>query len=142
MHYSLRLACVLLVVMVGCSKPPSPRRDVGETAWPKDWSGRVGQPVTLEGTAVNAKLGAALIGEDDLVWIDGLDAWPDGFYSGGDQGKRLRVTGVVIRRDDVPVFVPEPGEPMKAGVPVTSEAEREKAKWRYLLRDAKWTVLD
>ena len=142
MHYSLRLACVLLVVMVGCSKPPSPRRDVGEIAWPKDWSGRVGQPVTLEGTAVNAKLGAALIGEDDLVWIDGLDAWPDGFYSGGDQGKRLRVTGVVIRRDDVPVFVPEPGEPMKAGVPVASEAEREKAKWRYLLRDAKWTVLD
>jgi hypothetical protein len=98
--------------------------------------------VTLEGTAANAKLGALLQGKDDAIWIDGLDSWPDGFYAGGDQGKRLRVTGTVIRKDDVPVFVQKPGEPPRAGIPVGSEEELEKARWRYLLADAKWTVVD
>jgi hypothetical protein len=63
-------------------------------------------------------------------------------YSGGEQGKRLRVTGTVIRKGDLPVFVQKPGEPPRAGIPVASEEEREKAKWRYLLKDAKWTELD
>lgn len=111
-------------------------------AWPKDWSRHVGRKVALEGMAVNAKLGALLLAEGQAIWIDGLDAWPPGFYSGGDQGKRLRVTGTVIKRDDLPVFVDKPGEPVRAGIPVQSERELETAKWRYLLQDAKWTVLD
>jgi hypothetical protein len=110
--------------------------------WPNDWSGHVGRTVTLEGTAADAKLGALLQGKDSAIWIDGLDSWPEGFSSGGDRGKRLRVTGRLIKNDDLPVFVPRPGEAPQAGIPVTSEEEREKAKWRYLLKDAKWTVLE
>ena len=30
----------------------------------------------------------------------------------------------------------------EAGIPVESEAELEKAKWRYLLRNATWTALE
>jgi hypothetical protein len=98
--------------------------------------------MTLEGTAADAKLGALLQGKEGLIWIEGLESWPEGFYSGGDQGKRLRVTGTVIRKDDLPVFVQKPGEPPGAAIPVASEEEREKAKRRYLLKDAKWTELD
>ncbi len=111
-------------------------------AWPKDWSGHVGQTVTLEGRAVDAKIGALLQGQGGAIWIDGLDSWPEGFYSGGDQGKRLRVTGTVIKKDDLPVIVQKPGELPRAGIPVQSEEELERAKWRYLLKDAKWTVLE
>jgi hypothetical protein len=112
-------------------------------AWPKDWSKHLGQTVTLEGTAANAKLGALLLaGDGESIWIDGLDQWPEGFYSGGSKGKRVRVTGTVIKRDDMPVFVQKPGEPLREGIPVQSEEELEKAKWRFLLKDAKWTVLE
>jgi hypothetical protein len=40
------------------------------------------------------------------------------------------------------VFVWKPGDPQRAGMPVASEEELEKQKWRYLLAGAKWTVLD
>jgi hypothetical protein len=110
--------------------------------WPKDWSKYLGQTVTVEGNAANAKLGALLLGDGKEIWINGLDSWPEGFYSGGDRGKRVRVTGTVIQRDDLPVFVQKPGGPLIQGIPVQSEEEKQRAKWRYLLRDAKWTVLD
>jgi hypothetical protein len=66
----------------------------------------------------------------------------EGFYSGGDKGKRLRVSGTVIKKDDMPVFIQKPGEAPSAGIPVHSEEELKKAKWRYLLKDAKWTILE
>jgi hypothetical protein len=111
-------------------------------AWPEDWSKYVGRTVTLEGTAANAKLGAVLEGENGMIWIDGLDSWPEGFYLGGDNGKRVRVTGTVIRKDDVPVYVQIPGDLPKGGISVANEEEREEAKWRYLLKDARWTVVE
>jgi len=141
------LLCLLLGSVCGCSQyptgspgGPSPHERV--MAWPQDWSGHVGQTVTLEGTAADTKLGALLQGQEGAIWIDDLSAWPEGFYSGGDQGKRLRVTGTVIKKDDLPVFVQKPGELPRAGMPVQSEEELAKAKWRYLLKGAKWTVLE
>jgi hypothetical protein len=110
--------------------------------WPEDWSQHLGQKVTIEGVAINLKLGATLRGTRGAIWIDGLDAWPDGFYSGGDHGKLLRVTGTVIKRDDLPVFVQTPGGPPLAGIPVSSREEMERLKWRYLLQDAHWIAID
>lgn len=139
--------CFLIANICGCSQhqtaaPSGPDSREGHVTWPKDWSAHLGQTVTLEGRAVDAKLGALLQGEEASIWLDGLDSWPEGFFSGGDQGKRIRVTGTVIKKDDVPVFVQRPGEPPRAGIPVTSEEEQEKGKWRYLLKDTKWTVLE
>ena len=147
MRIVIGLHCFLLANVCGCSQhqtasPSGPEQRERVMAWPNDWSGHVGQTVTLEGTAADAKLGALLQGKEGAIWIEGLDAWPEGFYSGGDQGKRLRVIGTVIRKDDLPVFVQRPGEIPRAGIPVTSEEERERAKWRYLLKGAKWTVLE
>lgn len=139
--------CLLLMAVADCSQsqtasPGDRRAEDRAMAWPKDWSGQVGQKVTLEGTAADAKLGALLVGDGGSVWIDGLDRWPEGLSGGGDKGKRLRVTGTVIKRDDLPVFVEKPGELPRGGEPVPAEKEVEKAKWRFLLTDAKWTVLD
>jgi hypothetical protein len=110
--------------------------------WPKDWSAFLGRTVTLEGRAANAKLGALLDNGTNIIWIDGLDEWPEGFYPGEGKGKRVRVTGTVIKRDDLPVFVQEPGGPSKAGIPVRSKADLERVRGRFLLTDVRWMVLD
>jgi hypothetical protein len=110
--------------------------------WPADWAAMVGQTVTLEGRAADAKQGALLVGEKGAVWIDGLDAWPAGYYRGGDDGVRLRVTGKVISRDDVPVVVQRPGELPMQGIPVASEEEAKRQRRRYLLAEAKWLPLE
>jgi hypothetical protein len=96
----------------------------------------VGKKVVLEGTAANAKMGALLLTREDQVWIDGL-----GFWSGEVNGKRIRVEGTIIKRDDMPVFVYRPGELISQGCPVRTEAERERLKRRYLVKGARWAVL-
>jgi len=111
-------------------------------AWPKDWSDHLGQTVTVEGAAIDCQLGALVQGVGGAIWIDGLDSWPYGFYTGGDDSKHVRVTGTVIKKNDVPVFVQKPGDPPRGGIPVNSEQEAEKLRWRYLLQRATWTVLE
>lgn len=111
-------------------------------AWPMNWANYLNKEITVEGTAVDAKLGALLIGDGPDIWIDNLDAWPTGFYLSGRQGKKLRVTGLVIEKDDLPVFVPKETESPKAGIPVDKESDLEKMKKRFLLKDAKWIVLE
>ena len=102
------------------------------------WEDRLGQEVTLEGVAVDAKLGALLELPGDSIWLD-RKAWPAGTY-----GHRVRVTGVVIRRDDLPVFIPEPGEgeETRAGIPVPPGTDLRKARVRYLLANPTWVKLE
>jgi hypothetical protein len=148
----MRMVTVAIALLIGsaggCSQPPTPQPNISQVeerpeCWPRDLSKVVGQTVTIEGTAGDAKLGALLLGDGDAIWIEGLDRWPTGFYPGGDKGKRLRVTGTVITRDDMPVFIQKRDEPPAiAGIPVQSEGELAKAKTRFLLKDAKWTVLE
>ena len=148
MRLPIITTCLMIAATVGCTEPKmdpagQPVSNDQAQAWPKDLSGNVGQTISLEGIAANAKLGAILMGNDqEIIWIDGLHSWPEGYYSEGDKGKRLRVTGKLIRRDDLPVFVQKPGEFPPQGMPVQSEKELEEAKWRFLLEDAKWTVLE
>ena len=133
---------VVVACVAGCQAFGIHWRDPSPMNWPEDWSVLLGQTVTLEGRAGNAKLGALLESDGRILWIDGLNNWPEGFYPGDGQGKRLRVTGTVIKRDDMPVFVQEPGGPVKAGIPVRSKADLERARGRFLLTDVRWTVLD
>jgi hypothetical protein len=126
------------------AEPASPEgnQKEGSPAWPRDLSKHLGKTITLEGTAANAKFGALLKGDGGEIWIDGLEKWAEGICAAEGKGKRLWVRGTVIQRDDLPASVEKPGEPAKAGIPVRSEKEQEQAKRRYLLKDAKWTVLD
>ncbi len=138
------VGALLAIGGLGCQGKPADVQPAWQAVlpWPKDWSACVGKSVTLEGIAVDSKLGALLLSEQDEIAIAGLDSWPTGFYRGGRDGKRLRVTGTVIVRDDVPAFVRRPGEPERTGVPVESEKDLEAARRRFILKDARWTVLE
>lgn len=114
----------------------------GLMPWPKDWSIHLGQQITVEGMAINQKVGAALWGTGEAVFIDGIDSWPDGFYLGGERGKRLRVTGTVIERHDLPVFIPRKGALPLAGIPVPEGTDLHRASLRFLLQNAKWTAAE
>ncbi|MBI5537488.1 MAG: hypothetical protein HY898_32495 [Deltaproteobacteria bacterium] len=124
------LVASLVACNAGCAR--------AETTVVKDWASVVGQRVVVDGTAANAKLGAMLETSAGVVWIDGLDSWPEGFYEGQGKGKRLRVTGVVVERHDLPVFVKKPGEPEMQGIPVSPGTDLDHASKRYLLQNATW----
>jgi hypothetical protein len=96
---------------------------------------QLGMKVTLSGEAQPRKLGAALLGKDFYIWIDGLYDWPNEM-----RGKRVSVTGTVIERHDLPVFIPSPTEPGVQGVPVPIGTDLHKASHRYLLKDATWKL--
>lgn len=102
-------------------------------AAPKPWAASVGETRTAVGIARTAKLGAVVLTKDDMVWIDGLDAWPDDI-----EGKTVRVVGTVIERKDLPVFVTKPDEPQRTGIPIQEGTNLEEAATRYLLGNAKW----
>lgn len=102
---------------------------------------QLGQQVTLEGKAVNAKLGAELQGDGFSIWLADVDSWPDGFYQGGDEGSQVRVTGTVIEAFDLPVFVPSPDEPLVQGIPMPEGTDLKKASHRYLLKDPTWELI-
>jgi len=110
-------------------------------AWPKDWSSYLGKTVTVDGTAASSKMGAYLTEDGQDIWIDDLYHWPDAFLKSDGWGKRVRVTGTVTKRDDMPVFVSKPGVWLQ-GIPVQSEEELEKARWRILLKDARWSLME
>jgi hypothetical protein len=97
---------------------------------------RIGRQVALEGIAEPRKLGAALRGDDFDVWIDQMQDWPAGVV-----GRRVRVTGILDERYDLPVYVLRPGEPVAAGIPVAEGTDLRKASHRYIVRDAKWSLI-
>ena len=98
---------------------------------------RLGQPVTLEGIAEARKLGPALRGNGFEVWIDRLDEWP-----AAAAGRKVRVTGVLEERYDLPVYIPKAGEPPVAGIPVPEGTDLRQASRRYVVREAKWSLIE
>lgn len=97
---------------------------------------RIGERVALEGIAEARKLGAALRGDEFDVWIDQMQDWPPAVV-----GRRVRVAGILDERHDLPVYVQRPGEPAAAGIPVAEGADLRKASHRYIVREAKWSLI-
>lgn len=110
---------------------------VAGSAGAQDLQARLGQPVTLEGFAEARKLGAALRGSGFEVWIDRMDEWP-----AGAAGRKVRVTGVLEERHDLPVYMRKAGEPPVAGIPVPEGTDLRQASRRYVVRDAKWSLIE
>lgn len=121
------------------SAPPAPKsaEAAPPTPAPSSFQSRLGQTITLEGTAQNAKVGPLLLGPPEDIWIDGMDAWKDSVV-----GKRVRVTGRVIEKADLPVFEHEEGAPEKGGMPVPKGTDLQKASRRFLLTDVQWKLLE
>jgi hypothetical protein len=97
---------------------------------------QLGKMVTLDGVAESRKLGAALRGDGFDVWIDGLDGWPSNH-----SGRRVRVTGILEERHDLPVYIQRPGDPPAAGIPVPEGTDLHKASHRYIVRNPKWSLI-
>jgi hypothetical protein len=138
----VRLLGLLLMVMAlsACTRPTAPDASASSsasTSAPSPWEAKLGQVVTIDGMAEDLKLGAVLIRPGDMVWVDGLDAWP-----GDLRGKHVQVTGKVIQRADLPVFVQQEGEPQMGGIPVRPGTDLEKARQRFLLAEARWQVVE
>jgi hypothetical protein len=57
-------------------------------------------------------------------------------------GKRVRVTGEITIRSDLPVFVAKKGEPMRAGMPVPEGTDLKQASRRQVLKNIKWEIVD
>ena len=128
---------VLLLALTSCST-----LTVVSTLSDKNLNDLLGKKITVEGTAVNAKLGALLITKDSSsIWINGIDSWPTGYYLGGDNGKTLKVTGTLIEKYDLPVFIYKEGELPKSGIPVPVGTDLKEASRRYLLKGAKWEII-
>jgi hypothetical protein len=96
------------------------------------WEEKLGKQIDVEGIAENVKVGPMVGG----LGIDGLREWP-----GEVLGKRLRATGILIRRDDLPVFHRDPKDPPPAGIPVPRSVDLERARRWYLLAQAHWEVI-
>ena len=135
----LAALAAIFLASLGCGGPPQGGPEIARE-WPAGWAQLVGRQIALEGTARDAKLGAILVADDppgECVWIDDLESWPAAVA-----GRRVRVAGTVIARDDLPVFVPAAGEPQRSGIPVEDPALLERARRRHLLTGTRWTLLE
>ena len=120
---SAACAILLAVSFAGSANPP-------------DLRDRLGQQVTLDGVAETRKLGAALRGSGFDVWIDRMERWPAEAL-----GRKVRVTGILEERQDLPVYIQKTGEPPAAGIPVPEGTDLREASRRYLVRDSKWSLI-
>lgn len=90
---------------------------------------------------MNRKIGAQLIGTNFDLWIDGLSSWPEGYYTAGNKGMKVRVSGILNEDNSLPVFIPQKNEPVVQGIPAPEGTDLQKASHRYVLRDADWELL-
>jgi hypothetical protein len=105
-----------------------------------NWDELLGQRVTVEGEAQNWKLGAQVRGKRAGIWVDGLDGWPEEYWRGEGTSRRVRVTGTVVQRHDLPVFRKSdfPDGRTPGGIPVGDDVDLHEAAKRYLLEAAVW----
>ncbi len=128
---------ILFLIVTSCSSV-RPIENLEE----KDLINLVGKKITIEGKSKNAKMGALIsIADSVTIWIDDLEMWPDDYYLGEENCKTVRVTGELIAKDDLPVFIHKEGEPWKQGIPVPEGTDLKAASRRYLLKDAEWKVI-
>jgi hypothetical protein len=96
---------------------------------------RLSQRITFEGLAVSTKTGAVLKVGDYILYMDGMDSWPDGWFAGDGKEQKVIVTGTLVKRYDLPVFIQEEGAPTMSGMPMPPGTDLHDAARRYLLTD-------
>lgn len=103
----------------------------------------IGKKIIVIGKSVNMKLGAALLLENgNRIWIDKMEGWPIDFYPDEDNAKTLKVTGVLIEENDLPIFVQnENARIAQQGIPVPNGTNLNEASKRFLLKKATWSII-
>jgi hypothetical protein len=129
------LGLFLVVLLAGCCAP----RDYSDP--PQVNAANLGRQITVEGWSVNRKNGAQVVGVNFGVWIAGLSEWPPEYYTGGDRGQRVRVTGILAEDEGLPVFIPKKDEDTIQGIPMPEGTDLKSARRRFLLTNATWTLV-
>ena len=139
------LGILLLQVfcICGCSNSKKVQNDnskIIENLKEENLKTLVGKKITIIGKTVNVKDGSILIVEDEInIWMDEMESWPDGFYNSEEDTKTLKVTGILIERNDLPVYIPDENTPIyQQAMPFSKGADLKKESHRYLLKDYKW----
>ncbi|MBB6372478.1 hypothetical protein [Chryseobacterium shigense] len=103
----------------------------------------IGKNITVTGQTVNMKLGAILITDNgENIWMDGMDSWPEGYYVNDNNLKTVKVTGTIIEKNDLPVFIPNENDPvLQQGIPEPKGTDLEEASHRYLLKDYTYSIV-
>lgn len=87
------------------------------------------------GIAQNQKGGAVLIKDNQTFWIDKLSSWDDKYLN-----NPVKVWGEIEYRNDAPVFV-DTSETISQGIPVESEAEKERLSTRIWIINAHYELV-
>lgn len=100
---------------------------------------QLGKVISLTGTAGNdPKIGAYLqSNEIGCIYIEGLENWPKELYD-----KKVTVTGTLIEKHDLPVYIPKNRQDIRSGIAVRKGTDLHEAAHRFLLKDVKWTVVE
>ncbi len=142
---SIAIIAALVVAFAGCKSnsalPDQGKADpsTSEKSGSRNWEQELGKRVTVTGMAINRKVGAFVAFEGSGIYVDlPSNAWPIGLYHGDGNGEVVEVTGTVTQRSDLPVFIQQPGEEPKAGIPVPPGTDLNVAAKRYILEAVEW----
>lgn len=102
----------------------------------------VGKRITIIGKTVNMKLGAVLVLDNgQRIWMKDMESWPNDYYFGLDdkKTKTVKVTGILIEKNDLPVFIPKKNDSIiQQGIQMPEETDLKEASKRFLLKNYKW----
>lgn len=129
-----------ILYIYACSNP---KQTIKEDLQNKDLKEFTGKRITIIGQTINMKMGALLITENgENIWMEGLDSWPDGYYVNEHDAKTVKVTGVLIEKNDLPVFIPdEKNSVIQQGIPNPKKSNLKEASRRYLFKDYKYSII-
>lgn len=98
---------------------------------------KLGQRITVEGGALGHRMGAMVQLDGKAIYLLGLYQWPAEAL-----GKKVRVTGRLIRKSDLPVYVWGTIHDTKSGIHVPPGVDLVQARRRHLLAEFDWKVID
>lgn len=96
----------------------------------------VGKKVTITGKSTNEKIGATVtLSNGKRIYIEDFNRWPKNYYLGENQSKTVKITGILIERNDLPVFIANDDGLAQQGMSVPKGTDLKKATHRFLLKN-------
>ena len=101
----------------------------------------VGKKIIIIGKSTNEKIGAAVtLSNDKRIYIEDFNSWPKNYYLGERKSKTVKITGILIERNDLPVFIANDDE-LKQGMSVPKGTDLKQASHRFLLKNVSWKII-
>ncbi|MCS4301709.1 hypothetical protein [Chryseobacterium sp. BIGb0232] len=133
----------LILSIFGTYACSNPQQIGKENIQNRDLKELIGESITVTGQTINMKLGALLTTKNgESIWMDGMDSWPDGYYVSEQKSKTVKVTGTLIEKNDLPVFISNENDSIiQQGIYEQKGTNLEKASHRYLFKNYKYIII-